>query len=284
MAGQPPAAEVALVTDGRMSGASGKVPAAIHVSPEAAAGGPLAKVRDGDVVRMDALTGELNVLISDAEWAARVPDVMPQDLRDETVRVLQRKGVDVMLNTQVMDCDENGLTLKDGTLIPTKTVIWAAGVKAVPFIAELGFETDRAGRVIVNEKLQVNGHPDIFAIGDCANFQHGTERPLPTVAPVATQQAVVCFENVKKLMHGQNDLATFTYKDLGAMATIGRGDAVMCKGGMKMKGFFAWSAWLIVHLMRLAGAHTNITVSLKWMWNFLSGTRLGRIITNIELN
>ncbi len=74
--------KVALVTDGRMSGASGKVPAAIHVSPEAAAGGPLAKVRDGDVVRMDALTGELNVLISDAEWAARVPDVMPQDLRD----------------------------------------------------------------------------------------------------------------------------------------------------------------------------------------------------------
>ena len=151
-------------------------------------------------------------------------------------------------------------------------------------IAELGFETDRAGRVVVNENLQVNGHPDIFAIGDCANFQHGTERPLPTVAPVATQQAVVCFENVKKLMRGQTDLAAFTYKDLGAMATIGRGDAVMCKGGMKMKGFFAWSAWLIVHLMRLAGAHTNITVSLKWMWNFLSGTRLGRIITNIELN
>ncbi|MES2912796.1 MAG: dihydroxy-acid dehydratase, partial [Pseudomonadota bacterium] len=74
--------KVALVTDGRMSGASGKVPAAIHVSPEAASGGPLAKVRDGDVVRLDALTGELNVLVSDAEWAARVPDVMPEELRE----------------------------------------------------------------------------------------------------------------------------------------------------------------------------------------------------------
>ncbi|MBI2726621.1 MAG: phosphogluconate dehydratase [Polaromonas sp.] len=74
--------KVALVTDGRMSGASGKVPAAIHVSPEAAAGGPLAKVRDGDVVRLDALTGGLNVLVTEAEWAARQPDVMPQDLRD----------------------------------------------------------------------------------------------------------------------------------------------------------------------------------------------------------
>ncbi len=73
--------KVALVTDGRMSGASGKVPAAIHVSPEAAAGGPLAKVRDGDLVRVDAVTGELNVLVADAEWAARPVEVMPADLR-----------------------------------------------------------------------------------------------------------------------------------------------------------------------------------------------------------
>ncbi len=73
---------VALVTDGRMSGASGKVPAAIHVSPEAAAGGPLAKVRDGDVIRLDAQTGELNVLLPPAEWAARTADTMPQALRD----------------------------------------------------------------------------------------------------------------------------------------------------------------------------------------------------------
>ncbi|SFU41787.1 6-phosphogluconate dehydratase [Polaromonas sp. YR568] len=73
--------KVALVTDGRMSGASGKVPAAIHVSPEAAAGGPLAKVRDGDVIRVDAVTGELNVLVAEAEWAARPVDTMPADLR-----------------------------------------------------------------------------------------------------------------------------------------------------------------------------------------------------------
>ncbi|MFZ3140634.1 phosphogluconate dehydratase [Polaromonas sp.] len=72
---------VALVTDGRMSGASGKVPAAIHVSPEAAAGGPLAKVRDGDVMRVDALTGELRVLVDEATWAARPASIMPDELR-----------------------------------------------------------------------------------------------------------------------------------------------------------------------------------------------------------
>ena len=78
--------KVALVTDGRMSGASGKVPAAIHVSPEAAAGGPLAKVMDGDVIRVDALSGELHVLVPDIAWAARPVSVMPGELR-------QRNGV-----------------------------------------------------------------------------------------------------------------------------------------------------------------------------------------------
>ena len=73
--------KVALVTDGRMSGASGKVPAAIHVSPEAAAGGPLAKVRDGDVIRLDAPAGTLQVLVGAAEWDSRVAQTMPEDLR-----------------------------------------------------------------------------------------------------------------------------------------------------------------------------------------------------------
>jgi phosphogluconate dehydratase len=72
--------DVALVTDGRMSGASGKIPAAIHVSPEAAAGGPLAKVRDGDIIRLDALTGQLQVLMDPKDWTAREPARMPQAL------------------------------------------------------------------------------------------------------------------------------------------------------------------------------------------------------------
>ena len=73
--------KVALVTDGRMSGASGKVPAAIHVSPEAAAGGPLAKVQDGDIIRLDGVAGTLQVLVSDAEWNARALVQMPETLR-----------------------------------------------------------------------------------------------------------------------------------------------------------------------------------------------------------
>lgn len=219
------------------------------------------------------------------EATPNVLPMMPQNLREHTVDVLRKKGVDVMLNTQVVGYDGQVIKLKDGSEIPTRTLIWAAGVKAVPFIAECGGEVDRAGRIIVNEKLQVNGSENVFAIGDCANFCHGTERPLPTVAPVATQEAKVAHDNIMRLINGDKNLETFHYKDLGAMATIGRGQAVVAKTSMnpEMTGFIAWCAWMFVHLIRLAGTHTNFTVAIKWTWNLLSGTRLGRIITNIKL-
>lgn len=218
------------------------------------------------------------------EATANVLPMVAPNLREHAVKVLRKKGVDVMLNTQVVGYDGNDLKLKDGTTIPTQTVIWAAGVKAVPFIKDCGGKVDRGGRIIVNEKLQVEGSDCVFAIGDCAHYQHGTERPLPTVAPVAMQQAQTAHDNIMKLIRGQQDLATFHYKDLGSMATIGRGEAVVDKTKMnpQMTGFLAWCAWMFVHLLRLAGAHANFTVAIKWTWNLFSGTRLGRIITNIK--
>lgn len=211
------------------------------------------------------------------EATDKVLPMMPESLRDETVRVLRGKKVDVRLETQVMDYDGETLTFKSGETVPTKTVIWAAGVKAVPVAAKMGAEVDRAGRVIVNEYLQVPDYPEVYAIGDNAHFMQDG-RPLATIAPVATQQAAVCVENIMARIAGKMP-RSFHYEDVGAMATIGRGDAVMCKGSMKCAGFIAWSAWMVVHLLRLAGAHTNVTVVLKWIWNFFSGTRLGRIIT-----
>ncbi len=226
-----------------------------------------------------------NVSIKLIEATAHVLPMMSQDLQDETVRVLRSKGVEVMLETQVVGYDGKILKLKSGVEIPTSTVIWAAGVKAVEFIKDCGGECARDGRIWIDEDLMVKGavNKNVFAIGDCAAFMHGDmKRPLPTVAPVATQQAKVCYENIMKLIKGDNNLNKFKYKDLGAMATIGRGKAVV--NSPKMTGFMAWCAWMLVHLIRLAGAHANFTVAIKWGWNLLSGIRLGRIITNIKLD
>ncbi|MBP2630491.1 MAG: putative dehydrogenase [Firmicutes bacterium] len=211
------------------------------------------------------------------EATDKVLPMMPESLRNSTVNTLRKKRVDVRLETQVMNYDGENLTFKSGEVIPTKTVIWAAGVKAVPIVAKMGAEMDRAGRVIINEYLQLPNRPEVYAIGDMAHFlQDG--RPLATIAPVATQQAVVCINNIMGDINGQ-PMKTFHYEDVGSMATIGRGDAVMCKGDMKFDGFIAWFAWMLIHLLRLAGFHTNVTVVLKWIWNYFSDTRLGRIIT-----
>ena len=219
------------------------------------------------------------------EATPRVLPMMPEDLQKETVRVLESKGVRVMLDTQVVGYDGDVLKLKSGAEIPTTTVIWAAGVRAVDLMKNCGGECARDGRIWIEENLMVRGavNQNVFAIGDCAAFMHGDmKRPLPTVAPVATQQAKVAHKNIMKLIKGDTNLEKFVYKDLGAMATIGRGQAVV--GHPKMKGFFAWCAWMLVHLIRLAGAHTNFTVAIKWTWNLISGVRLGRIIDNIKLD
>jgi NADH dehydrogenase len=141
----------------------------------------------------------------------------------------------------------------------------------------MGVEIDRGNRIIVNEYLNVPNHDDIFAIGDTAHFEQNG-RPLATIAPVATQEADCVVANIMAQLNGR-EMRKFVYEDVGSMATIGRGDAVMAKGRLKMSGLLAWIAWMIVHLIRLAGTKTNFTVLLKWIWNYFGGTRLSRIIT-----
>ena len=211
------------------------------------------------------------------EGTDRILPMMPKSLRDEALQVLRGKKVDVRLETQVMNYDGRELTFKGGSVVKTRTVIWAAGVKAVPVMAKLGAPLDRAGRVIVRKTLQVPGCSDVYAIGDSACFMQD-DRPLATIAPVATQQAEICVQNILHTISGR-PLQLFSYHDIGSMATIGCGDAVMFRGIIKSKGFIAWMLWMVVHLMRLAGTRTNMLVILKWLWNFLSGDRLGRIIT-----
>ena len=226
-----------------------------------------------------------DVSIKLIEATPRLLPMVSEDLQKHTVKVLEKKGVEVMLNTQVVDYDGDVLTLKGGIKIPTTTVIWAAGVRAVDMMKNCGAECARDGRVWIEEDLMVRGaiHKNVFAIGDCAAFMHGDmKRPLPTVAPVATQQAKVAHKNIMTLIKGGSKLEKFVYKDLGAMATIGKGEAVVNKP--KMTGFFAWCAWMLVHLMRLAGFYTNMTVAFKWALNFLTSARLGRVITNISLD
>jgi len=144
-----------------------------------------------------------------------------------------------------------------------------------------GVECDRAGRIIVKSDLSIKGHPNIFVIGDLANFSHQNGKPLAGVAPVAKQQGEYVGELVKKRLAG-NSLPPFSYVDNGSLAMIGHNSAVVDLGFIKLKGFFAWLFWLLIHIYFLIEFDNKLVVIIKWAWNYFTRNRGARLITGQE--
>jgi NADH dehydrogenase len=171
--------------------------------------------------------------------------------------------------------------------IPCQTVIWAAGVQASALgkaIAQAtGAKLDRSGRIVVEPDLSVPGYPEIFVIGDLANYSHQTGNPLPGTAPVAMQQGRYVAELIRSRLAGKPP-PSFYYRDRGNMAIIGRASAVADLGKLKFSGFIAWLAWLFVHLMNLVEFENKVLVLVQWGWYYFSRNRAARLITGDTAN
>lgn len=218
---------------------------------------------------------EVRIMLVEA--SCQLLPVMPADLQDATVETLLRKHVEVRLCVQVSEFDGERLFLKGGEIIPTHTVVWAAGVRANDLFDTLDIARGRAGRAVVNEHLQVPGRPEAFVIGDAAYFEQEGQ-PLPMVAPVAIQQAGVATQNIQNMIHDRPLLA-FRFKPVGNMATIGRNAAVVSMDRFKFKGFGAWLIWSLIHIWRLIDFRSRAVVFIKWIWDYLLYERVVRIIT-----
>ena len=201
----------------------------------------------------------------------------PPELSASTLTVLQKKNVEVRFGAAVADFNGAQITLKDGSVIPTQTVVWAAGVKAAPLMSTLGVAQGSLDRAPVEATLQIKDYPYAFVIGDAALFPGPDGRPLPMVAPVAMQQAEVAAKNAVNVLLGQ-PLTAFNYKDPGSMATIGRRQAVVRLGNLKIRGGLAWLVWLFVHLMQLVGFRNRLLVLVNWAWDYLFYDRAVRMI------
>lgn len=219
------------------------------------------------------------------EGTDRVLPTYPPDLSAKAQTQLEQIGVVVRTGTRVTDIEPDAVTVRSGDrtdVIRTRTVVWAAGVRASSLglrLAEAtGVETDRMGRVPVEPDLTVSGHPDVFVIGDLANYPHQTGQPLPGVAPVAIQQGRYVAELITARLRGKT-LPPFRYHDYGTMATIGRARAVAILGRLRFSGMLAWLAWLFVHLMYIVEFQNRILVLFQWAWNYLTWNRGARLIT-----
>jgi NADH:ubiquinone reductase (H+-translocating) len=211
------------------------------------------------------------------EAAPRVLPPYSERLSGAARSQLERIGVEVRTGAQVTGIDAGGVDVA-GERIPSRTVLWGAGVAASPLARTLGVPLDRSGRVEVRPDLSIPGHPEVFVAGDLARIvQDGA--PVPGIAPAAIQQGRRAARNALRRARGRATLP-FRYRDKGQLATIGRAAAVGVVKGHELTGLPAWLAWLGVHIAFLIGFRNRVAVLLEWAWSYATFKRDARLITD----
>ncbi len=212
------------------------------------------------------------------EAGPRVLAAYSPELSKSAEEQLKKLGVEVRTNTQVTAVKKHEVDM-GSEVLPTAVTLWAAGVEASPLGRALGQPVDRAGRVPVLSDCSLPGHPEVFVVGDLAEFKDANGKMLPGVAPVAMQMGRYVARTIL------DDLAkrprkAFHYKDKGSLATIGRAAAVAQFPKFKMTGYPAWLAWLFIHVLFLIGFRNRILVMIQWAWSYFTYERGARLITD----
>lgn len=187
-------------------------------------------------------------------------------------------GVRVKTGIGVKDYDGKTITLSNGKSIESKTLIWAAGVRANRIAGIPNNAIHKSGRIIVDRLNRVHGLINVFAIGDQAFMNEDTfPNGHPQVVQPAVQQAKNLASNLINAYKGK-DWKQFSYKDLGSMATVGRNLAVVDLPYIKFQGFFAWLFWMFVHLMSIVGVKNRLLIFINWFWNYITYDQSLRLI------
>jgi NADH:quinone reductase (non-electrogenic) len=194
---------------------------------------------------------------------------------------LRARQVEVRLDEMVAEVTADHVRFASGEVLPTRTVVWAAGVRANPLAEKLGLPTTAAGRIEVDPDLSVPGFDRVWAVGDAAAALGGTGGALPQLAPVAMQGGAHVARQIARTLEVK-PTQPFRFRDKGTMATIGRRSAVAeLPGGIHLRGTVAWFAWLGLHLLYLAGIRNRLSVLLNWFWGYVTWDRGPRIILDI---
>ncbi len=231
-------------------------------------------------------TAEAKIVL--VEGMDRVLPLYAPELSAKAEASLVKLGVKVQTKALVTNIDDNVVTIKQGDqteAVAARTILWAAGVKASAMgkilATHTGVELDRVGRVMVESDLSLKGYPQVFVIGDLANFTKSDGKPLAGVAPVATQEGKYVAELIVKRLTGQT-LPAFDYFDAGSLSVIGRHAAVADFGSVKFSGFFAWLIWVFVHIYYLIEFDNKLVVFIQWIWSYFTRLRGARLITGDE--
>jgi NADH:ubiquinone reductase (H+-translocating) len=211
------------------------------------------------------------------EGGPRVLPTYTEELSRKAEDQLRHLGVEVHTSQMVTQV-EPGAVWVGNQRIPAAVALWAAGVAASPLGKKLGVPIDRAGRVLVQPDLSLPEHPEVMVIGDMAALADQNGKLLPGVAQVAIQQGNWAAKTISRDLENQ-PRQPFHYHDKGSLATIGRAAAVAQIGKFQLSGYFAWLAWLFIHILFLIGFRNRIVVMINWAWAYLTYERGARLIT-----
>ncbi len=193
---------------------------------------------------------------------------------------LRDMGVQMWMNTLVEDYDGKVVRFKDGRSIPTRTLIWTAGVKGNVPEGLPGTLIVRGNRIQVDEFSRLPGYNNVFAIGDIA-YMETPEWPKghPQLANVANNQAKNLAKNLRLLIRNDNtELQPFKYKNPGTMATVGKRKAVVDLPNFKFQGFFAWMVWMFLHLMLILSVKNKLFIFINWAIAYFTNDTTLRLI------
>lgn len=223
--------------------------------------------------------GDARVIL--IERGDRLLSAFSEDLASYARIRLERLGVDIRTDTSVTDVGPHAIEL-DGKQTPVGLIIWAAGVAASELASGIGGETDRSGRLLVEPELRVVGEQDVYAAGDIANCKGEDGNPLPGLAQVAKQQGAYLGKELAASQQTGKTPEPFTYRSRGNTAIIGRHAAVYEYKNLKIRGWFAWIGWAVIHVYLLVGFQHRLIVSIQWLWRYLTYDRGARLIRREE--
>ena len=204
------------------------------------------------------------------------------ELQRSAQETLRARGVEVRLGQAVDRAGPGRVHFKDGQVVATNTLVWAAGIEPAPLAEATGLERGKGGRIVVRRDLRPPGHDNVFVVGDLAGAVNHKGELYLQMASVALQQGHFVGRQIGRLVRGRRPWK-FRYLDYGEMATIGRNAAVaQLAFHIRLRGILGWWAWLLVHLVRLMGFRNRIAVFFNWAWSYFKYDRQARLIVHPE--
>jgi len=230
---------------------------------------------------LDHLDPQHDVRITVIEAAARILPPLPERIADAAAKLLQELAVGIHTNEKVVSVDENGVRSASGAFYPADLVVWAAGIRAPAWLADLdGLEVNRSNQLVVQLTLQTTRDPNVFALGDCAAcpWPEGKRKgaTVPPRAQAAHQQATLLVRTVKAQLDGR-PLPEFRFRDYGSLVSLGELSAVgtlmgiLIGGSMLVQGLIARAMYASLYKLHQRALYGTLAVVVDTIGRFLRG-------------